>query len=169
MDDKRIAGLLEKVKAMLHSSEKERLDHDGEAIVFDFNPWGQGPAARNKVAVLKQAIEAACKVALVYTNLNGVQCERVIEPISLILKGYVWYLHAYCTLRGDFASFVCLEFRNVHVEGHLRKAKGPNARVLCLGIRLDKRFIEASRHDICSVARELKARAQQIVARYDEI
>ncbi|OAB40128.1 helix-turn-helix transcriptional regulator [Paenibacillus glacialis] len=105
VDDSKFASLLEKVKALLSKADTSNTEQSTTGIIFDFNPWGQSPAERDKVNILKQAIEEARKVRIQYLNMNGKESERVIEPSALILKGYVWYLHAYCTLRNDFRVF----------------------------------------------------------------
>lgn len=105
LDDATYAGLHEKVKALLRRSEKNEAGRFGDSLVFDLNPWGQGPAARDKVNLFKQAIEDTRKVQLSYINMNGTETERVIEPYALILKGNVWYLQAYCALREQFRVF----------------------------------------------------------------
>lgn len=105
VDDRMFGTLLEKVKALLHKADTIHADQSHTRIIFDFNPWGQSPAARDKVNTLRQAIEETRKVRIQYMNMNGTESERVIEPSALILKGYVWYLHAYCTLRKDWRVF----------------------------------------------------------------
>ncbi|OAB34862.1 DNA-binding transcriptional regulator [Paenibacillus macquariensis subsp. defensor] len=105
VDDSKFASLLEKVKALLSRSDTISTEQSTAGIIFDFNPWGQSPVERDKVNTLKQAIEETRKVSIQYLNMNGKESERVIEPSALILKGYVWYLHAYCTLRHDFRVF----------------------------------------------------------------
>ncbi|MNI23483.1 hypothetical protein D3C73_770720 [compost metagenome] len=74
-------------------------------MIFDFNPWGQSDRVKEKINIIRQAIEKSIRVNIQYMNRNGTESERVVEPANLILKGYVWYLQAYCTLRGDFRVF----------------------------------------------------------------
>ncbi len=105
VDDSKFASLLEKVKALLSKADTIHAEKSTTGIIFDFNPWGQSPAERDKVNILKQSIEETRKVSIQYLNMNGKESERVIEPSALILKGYIWYLHAYCTLRNDFRVF----------------------------------------------------------------
>lgn len=105
MDDRMFSTLLDKVKALLSRVERLHMEQQGAGIVFDFNPWGQGPAARDKVNRLRQAIEHSSKVSFKYLNMNSTESERVVEPAALILKGYLWYLQAYCTLRSEFRVF----------------------------------------------------------------
>lgn len=105
LDDETYAGLHEKVKSLLTQSDKRLSEQQGEGIIFDLNPWGQGPEARNKVNVLKGAIEETRLVRLTYMNMNGTVTTRELEPYSLILKGNIWYVQGYCRLRLDFRVF----------------------------------------------------------------
>lgn len=105
MDDRMFGTLLDKVKALLSRVERLQMEQQGAGIVFDFNPWGQGSAARDKVNRLRQAIEHSSKVSFKYLSMNSTESERVVEPAALILKGYLWYLQAYCTLRSEFRVF----------------------------------------------------------------
>jgi predicted DNA-binding transcriptional regulator YafY len=105
MDDHMFSTLLEKVKALLSKIDRKDVEQQGTGMIFDFNPWGQSSVARDKVNTLRQAIEETRKVAIQYMNMNGIESERVVEPSALILKGNLWYLHAYCELRGDFRVF----------------------------------------------------------------
>lgn len=104
-DDQMFATLLDKVQALLRPADRMLTHSPSSRIVFDFNPWGQNPATRDKVNVLREAITNTYKVNLHYLNTNGIESERIVEPSSLILKGYVWYLYGYCTLRKEFRLF----------------------------------------------------------------
>lgn len=105
MEDRMIGTLLDKVKALLSRGDRLHMEQQGAEIVFDFNPWGQGPAARDKVNSLRKAIVQTNKVEFKYLNMSGTESKRVVEPLALILKGYLWYLQAYCTLRNEFRVF----------------------------------------------------------------
>ncbi|GAB6991128.1 helix-turn-helix transcriptional regulator [Paenibacillus pini] len=105
LDDQTFASLLEKVQALLSKSDRTHWEEQGEGMMFDFNPWGLSPSAKGKVSLLKNAIEQRQKVSISYTNMNGTESERTVEPAVLILKGNQWYLQAFCTLREDFRVF----------------------------------------------------------------
>jgi predicted DNA-binding transcriptional regulator YafY len=105
VDDAAYSTLQDKVMALLRKSDKDSNGQRGESLVFDLNPWGQGPEARQKVNLFKQAIEDKRIVQLSYINRNGTETERTAEPYALILKGNIWYVHAYCLLRGAFRVF----------------------------------------------------------------
>jgi predicted DNA-binding transcriptional regulator YafY len=42
---------------------------------------------------------------LTYRNLRGITSTRVIEPMTLLFKGYTWYLYAFCRMQNDFRVF----------------------------------------------------------------
>ncbi|MNW39976.1 HTH domain protein [compost metagenome] len=105
LDDSNLDTLLEKVKALLHRVDRIDGESKGTGMIFDFNPWSQSAPAKEKINTFRQAIEKSVRVKIRYMNRNGTESERVVEPANLILKGYVWYLQAYCMLRGDFRVF----------------------------------------------------------------
>ncbi|SEG26926.1 Predicted DNA-binding transcriptional regulator YafY, contains an HTH and WYL domains [Paenibacillus sp. UNC499MF] len=105
LDDQTYANLAEKVEGLLLRTDTADWERRKDDLVFDFHPWGQGAAAKNKVSALKGAIEDGRRAAITYVNTNGTETERIVEPAALILKGSVWYLHAYCTLRKEFRIF----------------------------------------------------------------
>ncbi|NIK79115.1 putative DNA-binding transcriptional regulator YafY [Paenibacillus castaneae] len=116
LDDDTFASLHEKVASLLTKSDKRQSEQRGEGIIFDLNPWGQGPAARHKVNELKQAIEELKRIKVTYINMNGTESTRVVEPYALILKGNIWYLHGYCTLRHDFRVFRLSRIQELHTR-----------------------------------------------------
>ncbi|MNO20986.1 HTH domain protein [compost metagenome] len=105
IDDSMLDTVLEKVKALLGKADRTDSGTNGAGLIFDFNPWGQNVRTREKMNMLRQAITQSQRVGMRYLNRNGTESERIVEPSNLILKGYVWYLQAYCTLRGDFRVF----------------------------------------------------------------
>ncbi|GIO32963.1 MULTISPECIES: helix-turn-helix transcriptional regulator [Paenibacillus] len=105
LDDRTLDGLLEKVGALLHRPRLGQAAALSENVLFDLNPWGQGKDARKKLGLLRQAINQSRRVRLWYINMNGTDSRRVVEPGRLILKGNVWYVQAYCLLRGEFRFF----------------------------------------------------------------
>ncbi|GIO68878.1 YafY family protein [Paenibacillus sp. FSL M7-1455] len=115
LDDRALDGLLEKVGALLRRPGSGQGAAYSEKLLFDLNPWGQGKDARGKLGLLRQAMEQSRRVRLQYINMNGTDSGRVVEPGRLILKGNVWYVQAYCLLRGDFRSFRLSRIQGIEV------------------------------------------------------
>ena len=59
----------------------------------------------NKLKVLQECVEKNLTVAFKYYNVDGNASERTVEPHTLVLKQGIWYIYAYCRLRGDFRLF----------------------------------------------------------------
>ncbi|MGG3283180.1 helix-turn-helix transcriptional regulator [Paenibacillus solani] len=104
--DQQMDILLEKVKALLHRVEQSfGGEYRRESVVMDFQPWGQRQGLKNSVSLLKQAIQESRRVIMEYISSEGASERRIIEPASLILKGNVWYVQAYCLVREDERIF----------------------------------------------------------------
>ncbi|NRS15214.1 YafY family transcriptional regulator [Brevibacillus sp. HB1.4B] len=103
-DDKQIGQLLEKIKALLITAPSS-LQGSAHPVVYDFNPWGSTPAIAEKVNRLREAIEKRLRVRITYTKMQGDATERTIEPVKLIIKGYVWYVYGYCLQRQEDRLF----------------------------------------------------------------
>ncbi|MCQ6561950.1 helix-turn-helix transcriptional regulator [Paenibacillus mendelii] len=105
MEEKEIGGLLDKVGALVAKSEQGAAASMSQQLLIDINPWHNGEADKEKLSVLKTAIRSTRLLRFEYTSGHGEDSERVCEPMSVVLKGYVWYLYGYCRLRQDFRIF----------------------------------------------------------------
>jgi predicted DNA-binding transcriptional regulator YafY len=71
-----------------------------------FAPAG-GPDAstRERLARLREAIEARRIVGLDYLDLEGAKTRRRVRPLAVLYWDAVWTLAAWCELRRDFRNF----------------------------------------------------------------
>lgn len=94
---------LNKVRAVLRSSQKEHLDFLDEHIKL------QLPAAIkhdfNHLSVLQKAILEKHIVELQYKNHKEETSLRKIEAIGLIFYAFSWHVIAWCHLRQDYRDF----------------------------------------------------------------
>ncbi|VTR53406.1 Proteasome accessory factor C [Actinobacillus pleuropneumoniae] len=106
LEDPQMGMLLEKIKALLRRVEQGLGDeYRKEPVVMDFQPWGQRQGLKPAVGLLKQAIHDKRRVQMEYIDAEGGAERRTIEPVSLFLKGNVWYVQAFCLEREDFRLF----------------------------------------------------------------
>lgn len=106
LDDQQMGILLEKVKALLHRVEQGLNDeYRREPVIMDFQPWGQRQGLKSAVSLLKKAIQEKRRVVMEYIDAEGSAERRTIEPASLILKGNIWYVQAFCLEREDHRLF----------------------------------------------------------------
>ncbi|WNC17712.1 YafY family protein [Brevibacillus brevis] len=104
-EDQQIALLLEKIKTLVPVKESESGTRTAYPIVYDFNPWGSTQESMRKVNLLREAVERRQRVSFLYTKPQGDAGERTIEPVTLVLKGYVWYVYGYCLWRQSYRFF----------------------------------------------------------------
>ncbi|MFD0617123.1 helix-turn-helix transcriptional regulator [Paenibacillus sp. GCM10027629] len=96
--------LLDKVGALVSQAEQGRLTERDQLIV-DFTPWRKSEVERAKYEALQQAIRETKLIQFGYTDGQGEETQRCVEPIGLVLKRYTWYLHGYCLTREDYRTF----------------------------------------------------------------
>lgn len=115
LDDGLLEHLLEKMEALIGKMEQGQSGYAKAGVVFDFRPWGQSSAAQEKIHSIKKAIERSLPMRITYSNREGDGSERIIEPYKLILKGQLWYLQAFCTLKNEFRVFRLSRITSYHI------------------------------------------------------
>lgn len=100
LEDRTLSELLEKVEALLQHS-----DATNQALVLDLLPWGHNANYKDKVSLLREAIEDRRVVVFQYMKADNTSSKRTVEPTALILKGSHWYIQAFCRQREDFRVF----------------------------------------------------------------
>ncbi|MHA6480386.1 helix-turn-helix transcriptional regulator [Paenibacillus sp. strain BS8-2] len=106
--------LLGKVGAMVAQAEQGRGD-GGERIQVDFTPWKNSEEDQSRYDSLRKAVDERKLIRFTYTSRTGEQ-SREVEPMALVLKNYVWYLHGYCRLRDDYRIFKLSRVRDLDVQ-----------------------------------------------------
>jgi predicted DNA-binding transcriptional regulator YafY len=66
---------------------------------------GQGERDRERIEVLRRAIDEGRLVRLRYRDAEGRTSERPVEPCAVVYLWQSWYLWAYCRLRDGFRLF----------------------------------------------------------------
>ncbi|WP_456289451.1 YafY family transcriptional regulator [Paenibacillus sp. AK002] len=116
LEDPQMGVLLEKVKALLRRVEQGLGDeYRKEPVVMDFQPWGQRQGLKSAVGLLKQAIHDKRRVQMEYIDHQGHAERRTIEPASLILKGNIWYVQAFCLERHDHRIFRLSRMQHIEI------------------------------------------------------
>jgi predicted DNA-binding transcriptional regulator YafY len=106
------ATALNKVKAVLRGSQKDKLEQLGEQIT-SYTPCGY----ENDFAYLSDlqtAIAARHTVKIHYQNNAGEVSEREVEPIGLIFYALNWHMIAWCRLRQGYRDFRASRILSLH-------------------------------------------------------
>lgn len=114
IDDRMFNDALEKIKGLIPENIKEKLQKN-EEIIIDFTPWGGNKREREKANLIRNAITDNRVICFQYTNTQRQSLERSIEPMSIVLKGYSWYLYGYCRNRKDYRFFKLSRLTNLYI------------------------------------------------------
>ncbi len=109
--------LMEKLKNTLNAAQLNSLDTKMRQFVIDLSPWHEDEAAKQKLSLIREAIETSKTLTFTYTDSQGSRTARTAEPYSLMLKSQKWYLYAWCGLRQSFRYFKVARIRELALSG----------------------------------------------------
>jgi predicted DNA-binding transcriptional regulator YafY len=97
------ASALSKVKAVLRTTQKEKLDFLNNHIKLQMPPCFQNDY--EYLALIQQAISDKTILEIGYKNKNEEVSKRQLEPIGLIFYAFSWHLIGWCHQRQDYRDF----------------------------------------------------------------
>ncbi len=97
------ANVLTKVKAVLRTSQKEKVEVLIPSIKLQVPSCFQHNYAY--LSVIQDAIAAKCILEMEYTTKNGETSRRQVEAIGLIFYALNWHLIAWCHKRQEYRDF----------------------------------------------------------------
>ncbi len=113
--DPALESAIAKLSAQV-KSEKQDLTLSGNILV-DSGTWGDTHRFSEKLALMEQAIEDQETLEIDYISREGERTQRKIQPHLLVYKQNIWYVYAYCTMRGEFRLFKLGRMRSVLKTG----------------------------------------------------
>ncbi|MFP4113589.1 MAG: helix-turn-helix transcriptional regulator [Spirochaetota bacterium] len=132
LEDDELEGAIEKVTSLVPPDRAAELEESLEQFVVDMEPWGGAGRYRERVRVIHRAVVDRRLVRFVYWSAKGEETSRSVEPMTLILKGYSWYLYGYCRLRDGFRIFRVSRMREIELLPE-RFARRPGSYRECMG------------------------------------
>uniref|UniRef100_UPI00398B4E90 helix-turn-helix transcriptional regulator n=1 Tax=Paenibacillus alba TaxID=1197127 RepID=UPI00398B4E90 len=110
--DQEVGSLLDKVGALVAKSEHHAANNQ---LIIDMNPWREGTHDKEKLNMLRTAIKDSKQISFQYISSQSEQSIRTAEPMSIVAKGFGWYLYGYCLLREDFRVFRLSRMKEINV------------------------------------------------------
>lgn len=107
--------LVEKITSIIPHSQKEQFHWKTQQFLVDLSPWGQNERLEESILIIRQAIEASHLVSFTYSNAQGEQSDRNVEPHILLVKGRSWYLYGFCKNKLDFRLFKLYRMKRLNV------------------------------------------------------
>jgi len=102
---------LNKVKTVLRSSQKEKLESLNENIKLQLPKRLKNDF--EYLSILQNAISAKCIIDIEYKNNKNEVSKREIEAIGLIFYAFSWHLIAWCHLRNEYRDFKISSIINI--------------------------------------------------------
>lgn len=119
LEDIELESSIEKLRNLIPQDKTQHLDLHMEQIIIEMLPWAETPQQKQRVREIQNGIIKSQLMTITYRNYANETSTRQIEPMSLIFKGYSWYLFAYCNLRADFRLFRISRMIDLQIEDRL--------------------------------------------------
>ena len=116
LEDIELESSIEKLRNLIPQDKAQHVDLHMEQIIINMIPWRHTPKQKQRVKTVQNAITQSQLITITYRNNANETSTRQIEPMSLIFKGYTWYLFAYCHLKTDFRVFRISRIIDLQVE-----------------------------------------------------
>lgn len=94
---------LNKIKAVLRSSEKDKVEQLSNNIKLQLP--GRINNSFEYLSILQNAISSKTIIEIEYKNSNEIISLRKLEPIGLVFYALSWHLIAWCHLRNEYRDF----------------------------------------------------------------
>jgi predicted DNA-binding transcriptional regulator YafY len=106
---------IEKIESLVPNEKSAELELHFEQFVIDLMPWGFGDKQKRSFKEIQSAIGENALLEIEYSGISNGSALRIIEPMTLVLQGYTWYLFAFCRLRNDFRVFRLSRIKGVNL------------------------------------------------------
>lgn len=116
LGDTQLDASIEKLHNLIPSDKSEDLSRQLEELIIEKQPWVNNKRHKEQIQRLRQAIAGHKLITIRYQNYESDISDRQIEPMSLIFKGYAWYLFAYCRLKEDYRLFRVSRLLDVTID-----------------------------------------------------
>jgi predicted DNA-binding transcriptional regulator YafY len=105
LENRELDLVLEKILNLVPAGRVGEFKRISEQILIDLVPLGYTHRQKIRIKTVHRAIYEQRILEFEYWDYQGEKTRRNVEPMTLIFKGYAWYLFAFCHLRSDFRLF----------------------------------------------------------------
>ncbi|MDP4197638.1 MAG: YafY family protein [Bacteroidota bacterium] len=95
----------EKILNLIPKDKIDYVNKQAEELCIDLIPWTFKEKNKDYLKLIQFAISEKMIIRFFYRNNRGEGMHRTVEPMTLVFKGYAWYLFGFCRDRKDFRIF----------------------------------------------------------------
>ncbi|HYE11712.1 MAG TPA: YafY family protein [Patescibacteria group bacterium] len=117
INNRRVANTMEKLLSMLPQQDHSGCYKNKYPINIDYSCWSSSNTDKDKLKILNKAIDEKRMIGFDYINTKGEYAHRLVEPLSLTLKDFAWYLHGFCHTKEDYRIFKVKRMHKVNMTG----------------------------------------------------
>lgn len=119
INNSKISYTMGKLESMLSKKDFESNFMNKSPINIDYSSWSSNNTDKDKLKTLSKAIDEKRIINFDYINTKGGYAHRIVEPLSLTLKDFAWYLHGYCHIKEDYRIFKVKRMHKVNLTPDL--------------------------------------------------
>lgn len=116
LEDKELDSAINKITSLIPRDKTEHLELSSGHIIFDILPWGHRKSKKDMLQKIHRCIINNKLIEIEYLNTMGIRNVRTIEPMTLLFKGYSWYLFAFCNLKNDYRLFRISRIKSLSIS-----------------------------------------------------
>ncbi|MBN2007737.1 YafY family transcriptional regulator [candidate division KSB1 bacterium] len=105
LEDRELDTTIEKIQNLVPKDKEKHVQQHLEQVVIDITPLGYTKRQKARLQIVQQATTRSRLLEFEYRNSRGETVTRIVEPLTLLFKGYAWYLYAFCRLKNDYRLF----------------------------------------------------------------
>lgn len=114
---------IEKLKTLIPDHLSNEIEWKTTQIMIDLNPWTNDQTLHPFLEIIKTAMDHHHLIQFNYTDNQGNQTLRIIEPYRLVLKEISWYIQAYYLEKNNFRTFKLSRITNLNEMNHSFKPR----------------------------------------------
>lgn len=115
LGDNDLDNIAEKILSLVPREKIDNVNKHFEEVVIDIAAWGFREKSKEYLKILQSAISENHIVKFLYRNMRGETLQRLVEPMTVIFKGYAWYLFTFCRERNDYRLFRLSRMDNLEI------------------------------------------------------
>ncbi|MCB0748166.1 MAG: YafY family transcriptional regulator [Ignavibacteriae bacterium] len=125
LENEELDSAIDKITCLIPDDKTSLLEDHLQHISIDILPWGTQKKQQKFLKQLHNSVAENNIIEFQYENSKGEIRERRVEPMTLIFKGYAWYLFSFCLYRNDYRLFRLSRMKDVNIteEKFIRREK----------------------------------------------